>query len=175
MKKIIMSMMLGVIAMVITGCSNEIDLVKDGTMSFDKSLTIGEAFDNWSNCIEQDWEIIETDNGKKVVQFTGIQVIEEKLFTDLEKIGEFADKWLALEKEKEDLDLEGVKKGESMWDWLEVHNDKVISLKKCRVDTEKEVRARVERNGWITTKEEGDKEVKRLLKMDNFYRNCNLI
>lgn len=50
--------------------SNDIEQVKDTVMDMDKSLTVGEAFDNWHDCASRKWEAFETDNGRKVVQFT---------------------------------------------------------------------------------------------------------
>lgn len=55
----------------LTGCGN-VSLVKDGTLEFDKSLTVGQAFDNYKYFKDVKWEEITTDNGKKVVQVDGI-------------------------------------------------------------------------------------------------------
>ncbi len=140
MRKLLVSIMLGVITMIITGCSNEIDLVKDGTMSFDKSLTIGEAFDNWSNCINQDWKIIETDNGKIVVQFTGEQVIDDEQFENLERIDTLVNEWLALETKKEDLHVEDVKKIEDAWEKVERYKGLVERAEKDIAEHKKKER-----------------------------------
>jgi len=53
-----------------SGCTSEIDTVKDGVMKFNKTITVGQALDNWSNCESTEWEMFETENGVKVVQFT---------------------------------------------------------------------------------------------------------
>jgi len=53
----------------LNGCANDIDNVKDGVMDFDKTLTVGEAFDNWKACNKSQWNSFETDNGIKVVEF----------------------------------------------------------------------------------------------------------
>ena len=53
-----------------TGCFSEVDAVKSGIMNFNKTITVGEAFDNWDNCQKGEWESFETDNKIKVVQFT---------------------------------------------------------------------------------------------------------
>ncbi len=58
------------LSLIITGCSDDIDIVKNGVMNFNKTITVGEAFDNWNNCEEKKWESFETDNGVRVVQFT---------------------------------------------------------------------------------------------------------
>ena len=49
----------------------DVDLVKNGILELDKSLTIGQAIDNYKYFKNTKWEIITTDNGKKVAQITG--------------------------------------------------------------------------------------------------------
>ena len=39
----------------ITGCGNNTDLVKDGIMNFNKTITVGNAFDNWNDCKNSEW------------------------------------------------------------------------------------------------------------------------
>jgi hypothetical protein len=55
-------------------CSNsdEINLVKNGILELDKSLTVGEAFENYKYFSDVKWEAFKTDNGRRVVQVTGI-------------------------------------------------------------------------------------------------------
>lgn len=64
----------------IVGCSDEkqldspdknISLIKNEVLSFDKSLTIGEAFDGYSFFEDKKWKSFETDRKRQVVQFTG--------------------------------------------------------------------------------------------------------
>jgi hypothetical protein len=50
-----------------SGCGN-VSTVKDGTLEFDKSLTVGKAFDNYKYFKSVKWSEITTENGKKVVQ-----------------------------------------------------------------------------------------------------------
>jgi len=59
-----------IIAFLVSGNSHAgpIDLVKTGVLDYDKSMTVGNAFDNWSNCSSTEWEEFETDRGKTVVQ-----------------------------------------------------------------------------------------------------------
>jgi len=52
------------------GSPSDTDLVKNGIMPFNKTLTVGEAFDRWSECQQKNWEEFESDNGQRVVQFT---------------------------------------------------------------------------------------------------------
>jgi len=42
------------LAIFITGCS-EVNTVKDGTLNFDNSITVGEAFDKYSYFSDTDW------------------------------------------------------------------------------------------------------------------------
>lgn len=39
-------------------------------MRFDKSITVGQAFDNWENCKDKKWIEFETNNKKQIVEFT---------------------------------------------------------------------------------------------------------
>jgi len=54
----------------ITGCS-DVGTVKNGTLNFDNSITVGEAFDKYSYFSDTDWTDFETSNGRKIVQVTG--------------------------------------------------------------------------------------------------------
>ena len=50
---------------------NTIKFVKNGVLDYDKSLTVGEAFDNWKACHKNaSWTSFKTDNKRKIVQFT---------------------------------------------------------------------------------------------------------
>lgn len=71
MKKILAAILTFALAIGFTGCG-DVSKVKNGTLEFDKSLTIGEAFDNYKYFKKTDWSEITTDNGKKVVQVDGI-------------------------------------------------------------------------------------------------------
>jgi len=50
--------------------ADNIDLVKDSIMRFDKSITVGQAFDNWEKCKDKKWTEFETNNKKQIVEFT---------------------------------------------------------------------------------------------------------
>lgn len=52
------------------GSPSDTELVKNGIMQFNKTLTVGEAFDRWSECQSRKWEEFKSDNGQRVVQFT---------------------------------------------------------------------------------------------------------
>ena len=56
------------------GCnkiSNDVDIVKNGTMSLDKSLTVGQAIDNYKYFKSTKWESTKSDNGRNLVNATG--------------------------------------------------------------------------------------------------------
>lgn len=58
----------------LSGCDKvggEVALVKNGTLEMDKSLTVGKAIDNYKYFKDTKWELLTTDNGKKLVQATG--------------------------------------------------------------------------------------------------------
>lgn len=57
-------------AFLVAGCDGgNIGVVKDGLMSMNKTLTVGEAFDKWRECEKKEWSEFKTDNGVNVVQF----------------------------------------------------------------------------------------------------------
>lgn len=58
------------------GCGSNISKVKDTVLEFDKSLTVGQAFDNYQYFKSKKWEDIRSDNGKELVQFEGILNID---------------------------------------------------------------------------------------------------
>ena len=50
---------------------NDVELVKNGVLDYDKSITVGEAFDNWKVCKENIvWKAFQTDNKRRIVQFS---------------------------------------------------------------------------------------------------------
>ena len=50
---------------------NDVELVKNGVLDYDKSITVGEAFNNWKVCKENiEWEAFQTDNKRRIVQFS---------------------------------------------------------------------------------------------------------
>lgn len=63
-----------VILTTILGCdkvknvaSGDVALVKNGTLEMDKSLTVGQAIDNYKFFKKTDWQSITTDNGRKII------------------------------------------------------------------------------------------------------------
>lgn len=65
------------IILTLTGCVSDTEFVKNGTMDFNGTITVGEALDSWKSCEKREWEEFETDNGVKVVQFSCQHKIEQ--------------------------------------------------------------------------------------------------
>lgn len=77
MKNMIMSTLAVVaVAVLLTGCSGDVSMVKNGTLPGFKSLTIGKALGNYPCFTSTKWEVIETQNKTKVVQFRGVMKLE---------------------------------------------------------------------------------------------------
>ena len=58
------TILVSALALSLTGCGGNIDLVKDGTIDFNKSITVGQSLDNWNSCEERSWDEFTTDNGQ---------------------------------------------------------------------------------------------------------------
>ncbi len=70
MKKLFASVCIGS-ALFFSGCSDKkVTEVKNGVLDFNKTLTIGKAFDNYKYCKDVKWKSSKTDNGKAFVQVT---------------------------------------------------------------------------------------------------------
>jgi hypothetical protein len=58
----------------LTGCGNDISLVKDGVLpEYSNSVKVGNVIDSWAKtqeCSDTKWEALETERGEKVIQFT---------------------------------------------------------------------------------------------------------
>lgn len=52
-----------------------INFVKDNVFKFDKSLTIGQALDNYKYLKNKKWKFFKSDQGRKIVEFSGDIVI----------------------------------------------------------------------------------------------------
>jgi len=61
---------------VLTGCDKlgggDVSLVKTGYLDFDKSTTVGQAFDGYKFFTKKEWKSYKTDQGRKVVEFKGL-------------------------------------------------------------------------------------------------------
>ena len=69
MKRLIFGILTLMLVLGLNGCGNNADLVKNGIMNFNKTITVGEAFDNWKDCKSHKWKSFETDNKTSVVEF----------------------------------------------------------------------------------------------------------
>ena len=82
------------VSVLFVGCGSDIDMVKSGVMQFNKTTTVGEAFDNNKDCKKGEWESFETDNGAKVVQFTcyrkGVKEYFNKVKSFLKKVDDLS-------------------------------------------------------------------------------------
>ncbi|NIA10462.1 MAG: hypothetical protein GWP10_12220 [Nitrospiraceae bacterium] len=72
-KKTALSCIVFFLLVTLGACSNssDIDLVKNGVLDFDKSLTIGEAFENYKYFTDVSWKAFKTENGRRMVQVSG--------------------------------------------------------------------------------------------------------
>jgi len=65
-----------IVVILFSGCGEDnvslsnIEKVKNSVMNFDKSITIGQAFDNWNSCKNKKWNEFTTNNQKQIVEFT---------------------------------------------------------------------------------------------------------
>lgn len=84
MKKLISIFFL---SLILTGCGSDISSVKDGTMDFDSSITVGDAFDNYSYFVSTDWKSFETSNGRKIVEVKGFFSDKYPIFQKLKRNG----------------------------------------------------------------------------------------
>ena len=92
--------LLAVVLLFSTIQSNDIELVKGTVMDIDKSLTVGEAFDNWQDCASRKWEALETDNGRRVVQFTCDIKNSREYLNELAQYSDAQNDVLDIDKEK---------------------------------------------------------------------------
>jgi len=109
-----------------TGCSNDTDLVKDGVMNFNKTITVGEAFDNWNDCKNSKWETFETDNHTKVVEFT----CEKKNIKEyMNKVKSFLSK-----KEQEKASYLDIKSNTQIFQWT-INKDDTFQIDNVQIET----------------------------------------
>jgi len=59
-----------IVCTLLSGCGSDLDKVKNGVLDFNKTITVGQALDNWKSCESKDWKSFTSDNGVKVVEFT---------------------------------------------------------------------------------------------------------
>lgn len=72
MKKVISAIMVTVLAGLQACTSSAIDTVKGGTLTLDSSLSVGQAFDNYSYFKTTSWDSYEDNRGRQIVEFKGV-------------------------------------------------------------------------------------------------------
>jgi hypothetical protein len=75
-------------SLLLAGCAQDpINLVKTGTLTADSSVAVGGALDGYRYFKTTKWETLETEQGRKVVQFTGTIKLEALVgYTDKETL-----------------------------------------------------------------------------------------
>lgn len=73
---------------IITNSLGNVNLVKNGTLAVDTSITVGNAFDNYKYFDKTKWTDLKTANGRKIVQFEGLfnDELSKKIFGDNDEI-----------------------------------------------------------------------------------------
>lgn len=72
MRKILLGLII-LLLIGLLGCSQDsLSLVKGGILDIDKSLTVGQAFDNYKYFKKVTWSAFQTENGRDVVEVHGL-------------------------------------------------------------------------------------------------------
>jgi hypothetical protein len=80
-KNILCNYFLFIVALLVFGCgaNDPIDTVKNGTLEFDKSVTIDGAFNGYDYFGNKDWKVFHDKQGRTIVRFRGnIKIRENK-------------------------------------------------------------------------------------------------
>ncbi len=66
-------LLIGILTLLASGCGagNPVDIVKNGRLGLDESITIGKAFDNYKYFKSTKWESFKDSQDRTIVQFTG--------------------------------------------------------------------------------------------------------
>ena len=114
------------LAIFMVGCSDDIDLVKNGVINFNKTITVGEAFDNWKDCKNSKWDSFETDNHIRVVEFTCDKKNVKEYFS---KVKSFLSK-----KEQKKADYLDVVSNKQIFQWT-INKDDTFQIDNVQVET----------------------------------------
>ena len=57
------------VVMGLSGCGSDENIVKNGVLKYNNSITVGEAFNNWDDCKDGKWKKFETKNKIKVIEY----------------------------------------------------------------------------------------------------------
>lgn len=66
----------------LVGCGDK-GIVESGVMSSHKSITVGDAFNNWDSCEKTKWEEFKTDSNMRVVEFSCMDIIKPAVMEEL--------------------------------------------------------------------------------------------
>lgn len=78
---------LSLVIVFVASCSVEpVDVVKEGTLNFDESVTIGAALDGYKYFEKSTWETFETSQGRTIVEFTGVMAQNAYVGSTLEGV-----------------------------------------------------------------------------------------
>ena len=70
-----LSLLLCLVVFVSTGCNifgGDVSIVKNGSLDFDRSITIGQAFAGYKYFKNKSWKAIKDEQGRRFVIFTGV-------------------------------------------------------------------------------------------------------
>ena len=54
----------------LTGCASDTERVQDGFLAEYKSLSVSEAIETYADCVDPEWDELETDRGERLVRLT---------------------------------------------------------------------------------------------------------
>lgn len=125
---VVVNLVVVILALMLKGMfgGGDISLVKNGIMKFNKTITIGEAFDNWQNCETKKWDSFETSNHTRVVEF----VCEPK------NVSEYFNKAKSLlANENKDFPELDIKSNKEIFQWTINKDGKTFQLDNVQVVT----------------------------------------
>lgn len=70
MKKLLLASILSVTIFGLSGCSSDIDRVKDSVLDFNSAMTLGDALDNYKYCQDSEWTSYTTEKNEDIVKFS---------------------------------------------------------------------------------------------------------
>lgn len=71
-KYVAIAFVVAILAMVTSGCSsNPEDVVKSGTLQFDKSVTVGDALNGYQYFDDKEWKSFKDPQKRQIVEFNG--------------------------------------------------------------------------------------------------------
>ncbi|MDN4502469.1 hypothetical protein QX776_08650 [Alteromonadaceae bacterium BrNp21-10] len=93
--------------LLLSGCSSDESIVQNGTLNFDSSVTLSDAFDNYEFFSDSDWSSFEDRQNRQFVEFVGNINIDAHEGTSIPSMGiEVTEEILEKSKENFPDDLE---------------------------------------------------------------------